>query len=75
MNLIHECYKRSTARSTFLEDVLCDGQRGENAGPTGVERELRKDFRGLRLRKAVIHRPVEVGKLRKLTGRYQGADL
>jgi len=61
MNSIHECRdKRSMTRSTFLEDVLCDGQRGENAGPTGVERELRKDFRGLRLRKAVIHGPVKV---------------
>ena len=36
---------------------------------------MRNGFRGLRLRKAVIHRPVEmVGNLRDLTGRDERAD-
>src|SRR2546427_10560807 len=71
MRRIHEC----GLVGPFLEDVLCNRQRRENVGPTGVEGELREDLRGLRLRQAVIHRPVEVvGNLRNLTRSYQRAD-
>src|SRR6266851_2916166 len=60
---------------TFFEHILCDRQRREGVRPTDVEGQVRDDLRGLRLRQAVIHRPVEVvGNLRHLAGSNQGAD-
>jgi hypothetical protein len=60
---------------TLLENVLCDRERREGTGPSEIEREMRDGFRSLRLRQAVIHRPVDViGHLRDLSGRNQRAD-
>src|SRR6266487_1542337 len=60
---------------TLLENLLCDRQCREDIWPPDIEGQMRNGFRGLRLRKAVIHRPVEmVGNLRDLTGRDERAD-
>jgi hypothetical protein len=64
-----------TQARTFLETVLCHRERREGIPSTDLEGEMRDDLRGLRLRQAVIHCPVEVvGNLRDLAGSNQGAD-
>src|SRR4051812_46894715 len=62
-------------RGTRLEDGFHDRYGGEGVGPADVEGEMRDDFPGLGLRKAVIHGPVEVvGHLRDLACGDQCAD-
>src|SRR5260370_37356400 len=61
---------------TFFEHILCDRQRREGVRPTDVEGQVRDDLRGLRLRQAVIHRPVEVvWHLRDLNGSNPATDV
>ena len=68
-------HKAAPSARTAFEYSLEHRQRRERLGPTGVERQLRDNFAGLRLCQAVIHGPVEVvGDLIDLAGRDQSAD-
>src|SRR5439155_16428605 len=61
--------------ATLVENILCNRQRREGVGPTDIERQMRDHLPGLRLRKAVIHCPVEVVRdLRDLPGSNQSGD-
>src|SRR6266403_348184 len=54
---------------TLLENLLCDRQCREHIRPPDVKGQMRDNLRRLRLRQAVVHRPVEmVGNLRDLPG-------
>src|SRR5256885_7717308 len=60
---------------TLFEHILRDGHRRKNIGPADIKCQLRDCFRGLRLRQAIVHRPVQVrGKLRSLCVGDQRAD-
>ena len=60
---------------TLFEDILRHGHRRKDVGPADIEGQLRDGLRGLRLRQAVIHCPVEMGsKLRCLPVGDQRAD-
>src|SRR6516225_6149076 len=59
---------------TFFENILCDRQGRESVRPTCVEGQLRDNFRGLCLRQAVVHCPIEVVRdLRNLAGSNERA--
>src|SRR6516225_5327098 len=59
---------------TFFENILCDRQGRESVRPTCVEGQMRDNFRGLCLRQAVVHCPIEVVRdLRNLAGSNERA--
>jgi hypothetical protein len=45
---------------SFFEDILCDGQRREDVGPTDIEGQVCNHFARLCFRETVIHGPVQV---------------
>src|SRR6266851_1448136 len=66
---------RSALVGTFLKDLLDDRYCRKNVRPTGVEGQVCEHLRGLRLRQAMIHRPVEVIRdLRDLAGGDERTD-
>src|SRR6516162_4136988 len=59
---------------TFFENILCDRQGRESVRPTCVEGQMRDNFRGLCLRQAAVHCPIEVVRdLRNLAGSNERA--
>jgi hypothetical protein len=66
---------RSARAGTFLQDLLDDRYGRKHIRPTGVEGQVYEYLRGLRLRQAIFHRPVEVIRdLRNLAGGDESTD-
>ena len=62
--------KSYRSREPLLEDILRHRQGREDIRPPGVERQVRRDLRGLPLCQSVVHRPVQViRQLRRLSRR------